>query len=167
MHEVAEGATESMTRIRSITTTNEVLIATACALLTTGAAAANLPPRETTTSPVSISVTAQTDCVVNPEAGNWVKFQSLAKQWRQERGVSSSITEEAMLLPYQNIIGMGPDAVPLIIGELKSESDDPDQWFWALMAITGANPVRPEDQGDFVAMAKTWLGWAKDKGYAW
>jgi hypothetical protein len=71
-----------------------------------------------------------------------------------------------MLLAYQNIIGMGEDAVPLIIGELKSEGDDPDQWFWALMAITGANPVSPEDQGDFVAMAKAWLGWAKDQGYA-
>jgi hypothetical protein len=32
----------------------------------------------------------------------------------------------AMLPPYQQIIGMGPPAVPLILEELRRE---PDQWF--------------------------------------
>jgi|SRR5271157_588710 len=155
-----------MIRTRSITSTNDVLMPTACALLATGTAAAANQEQQETTSPVGISVTAPMDYVVSPCAKNWVKFQSLANQWRQKRGVSSSITDAAMLPPYQGIIGMGEDVVPLIIGELRSEGDDPDQWFWALMAITGANPVSQEDQGDFVKMSKAWLQWAEDQDYA-
>jgi hypothetical protein len=94
------------------------------------------------------------------------KFQALVKEWRRERGAMSSITEMAMLPPYQRIIGMGEAAIPLIIAQLKSESDEPDQWFWALMAITQANPVNREDQGNFLNMAQSWLKWAEDAGYA-
>lgn len=71
-----------------------------------------------------------------------------------------------MLPAYQRIIGMGPDAVPLILAQLEAEGDDPDQWFWALRAITAANPVKPEDQGNTVKMAEAWLRWAKHEGYA-
>jgi len=70
-----------------------------------------------------------------------------------------------MLPSYQSIIGMGEEALPLILAQLKSERDEPDQWFWALRAITGANPVRPEDQGNFAKMAQAWLQWANE-GYA-
>ena len=104
--------------------------------------------------------------MVNPEAKNWIKFRNLANQWRRERGVSSSVSAVAMLSPYQAIVGMGEDAIPLIIGELKAEGDDPDQWFWALMAITGADPVNSEDQGDYAKMARAWIGWAEAQGYA-
>ena len=38
-----------------------------------------------------------------------------------------------LLRPYQRIIGMGLPVVPLILEELERE---PDQWFWALEAIT-------------------------------
>jgi len=65
----------------------------------------------------------------------------------------------SMLEPYQKIIAMGKPAVPLILAQLRTEGDDPDQWFWALRVITGENPVRPEHQGDFLAMANAWLAW--------
>ena len=93
------------------------------------------------------------------------KFQDLVRQWRNQRGVTSSITEMAMLPPYQKIIGMGQDAIPLIIAQLKTEGDEPDHWFWALAAIAGANPVKSEDQGNTVKMAEAWLKWAEDQGY--
>jgi hypothetical protein len=94
------------------------------------------------------------------------KFKKLAQQWRNERGSMSSITEMSMLSPYQKIIGMGNEAVPLILNELRSEGDDPDQWFWALTAITETNPVKPEDQGNFKKMAEAWFAWAEAEGYA-
>ena len=78
----------------------------------------------------------------------------------------SSITEMAMLPPYQSIIGMGEEAIPLILAQLKSEGDEPDQWFWALAAITGANPISAEDKGNFAKMAQAWFNWAEDAGYA-
>ncbi len=105
------------------------------------------------------------DSVMDPATKRRLRFQRLVEEWRRERGAMSSITEMAMLHPYQSIIGMGEEAIPLILAQLRSEGDEPDQWFWALRAITDANPVRPEDQGDLAKMAQAWLKWA-DETYA-
>jgi len=98
---------------------------------------------------------------------DWLKFQSLVSEWREQRSVTSSITAAANCCAYQSIIGMGPDVIPLILAQLESEGDEPDQWFWALKAITCHDPVRPDDRGDFAAMAHAWLQWGRDEGYAW
>jgi len=90
-------------------------------------------------------------------------FQCLVAEWRTQRGAMSSITEAALCSAYQRIIGLGPAAVPFIIAELESDGDEPDQWFWALKAITGEDPVREDDRGDFAAMSKSWLEWARDR----
>ena len=71
-----------------------------------------------------------------------------------------------MTLAYQSIIGMGAPVVPLLILQLRSEGDEPDQWFWALQAITGENPVTDSERGDFQKMAKAWIDWY-DKQNAW
>jgi hypothetical protein len=68
----------------------------------------------------------------------------------------------AMLKPYQQIIGMGDRALPLILSELQRE---PDHWFWALEAITQENPVPPEAAGRVRQMADAWLMWGKQHGY--
>lgn len=102
-----------------------------------------------------------------PDSSLRDRFQRLVKEWKVQRGFSSSITEGALCPAYQKIIGMGQPAVPLILGQLEAEGDDPDQWFWALNAITGRQPVREEEQGDFVKMAHIWLGWGRHKGYVW
>lgn len=94
-------------------------------------------------------------------------FGELVAQWRKERGVTSSITKMAMTPAYQRIIAMGARAVPLILKRLEAEGDEPDMWFWALQAITGADPVDPDERGDMSAMAKRWLHWARANGYGW
>ncbi len=68
----------------------------------------------------------------------------------------------AMLKPYQRIVGMGLSAVPLILEELRR---DPDQWFWALEAITEENPVPPEAAGKVREMARAWVDWRKRHGF--
>jgi len=73
----------------------------------------------------------------------------------------SNTAQMAMLRPYQKIIGMGWDAVPLILEELQRE---PDQWFWALEAITDENPVPPEVAGKVRPMAEAWITWGKERG---
>jgi hypothetical protein len=103
--------------------------------------------------------------VMDAATERWLRFQGFAKQWREERGVRSSITEAAMLPSYQKIVGMGEIAVPLILQQLRSEGNEPDQWFWALRAITAANPIPPSAQGNFRAMAAAWLKWGDDQGY--
>jgi len=92
------------------------------------------------------------------------RFAALADTWRRETAVISSSTELAMHPAYQQIIGMGPDAVPLILRELEQR---PAHWFWALKAITGEDPVPAEDRGRVSRMARAWLDWAKRQGYAW
>jgi hypothetical protein len=68
----------------------------------------------------------------------------------------------AMHPAYQRIIGMGPRVVPLILRELRRK---PDHWFWALTAITGQDPIRPEDAGDILRMTQAWLDFGERQGY--
>lgn len=92
------------------------------------------------------------------------QFQALARFWRQERGPASSTTQLAMCPSYQQIIGLGPAVVPLLLRELER---DPDHWFWALKAITGADPVPIESRGKLHEMARRWLDWGRQQGYHW
>ena len=55
---------------------------------------------------------------------------------------------------YQQILGMGWHAVPLILAELERE---PARWFWALRAISGEDPNPEEHQGRVTDMARDWL----------
>jgi len=67
-----------------------------------------------------------------------LRFQELTSQWKTQSRYLSNTAQMAMLWPYQQIIGLGAIAVPLILAELRRETD---HWFWALEAITGENPV--------------------------
>ena len=90
-----------------------------------------------------------------------VRFQRLADEWKKRSRHLSNTTQMAMLPPYQRIIGMGWDAVPFILAELQRE---PDQWFWALEAITEEDPVPPEAAGKVRLMAQAWVDWGRHRG---
>jgi len=90
------------------------------------------------------------------------KFRTLVAQWKEGRGPESLTFRMAMHPAYQQIIGMGPSAVPLILDELRKE---PDHWFWALRAITGASPVKKEHRGKIEHMAADWIEWGRQNGY--
>jgi hypothetical protein len=59
---------------------------------------------------------------------------------------------------------MGTAVVPHLLRELERR---PDHWFWALTAITGADPVKPEDRGKLRKMTDAWLRWGKEQGLTW
>ncbi len=90
------------------------------------------------------------------------RFQELKHQWQKETMLLSSINEIAMHPAYQRIIGLGPQAVHLILKELV---DRPDHWFWALKVITGADPVEPTQRGRIKEMAQAWIQWGKENGF--
>lgn len=90
-----------------------------------------------------------------------IKFNRLAQEWRRNTAFSSSVDEIVLDSNYQQIIGMGTPALPLILNELKGA---PEHWFWALAAITGANPAEYEPDGDIQAAADAWVGWGKNRG---
>jgi len=100
--------------------------------------------------------------VCKPKGGSLEeKFKKLLNKWQEESMFLSSLTEMVMLRSYQAIIGMGPDVVPIILKELKH---DPDYLFWALEAITGDNPVLPEDEGNLDRMTDAWIKWGQENG---
>ena len=116
---------------------------------------------------VSLPVLPQISLATEPPVEDWLRFLSLTAQWQRERGATSSITEMVLCPAYQAIIGMGAKAIPLILAQLESEGDEPDQWFWALRVLTEANPVSDEDRGNSLRMAQAWLEWAKNEAHAW
>lgn len=90
------------------------------------------------------------------------RFAALVRAWRAETMCMSSLIDIAMHPTYQQIIGMGPPALPLILRELGEQGGE---WFWALRAITGEDPVPPDAQGDLQRMRNAWLEWARLRGH--
>lgn len=89
-------------------------------------------------------------------------FHHLVDEWKAATALTSSGTELLLHPAYQRIIGMGKDAVRLIVAEMRRE---PDHWFWALKAITGEDPVAAGDRGKIDRMTASWLKWAEQRGY--
>lgn len=92
------------------------------------------------------------------------KFIALRDEWKAKRGHHSATLKLVMHSAYQQIIGLGPDVIPLLLRELATT---PDRWYWALRALTGEDPVPAEDRGDSAAMVRSRLEWGKKKGYRW
>jgi len=95
-------------------------------------------------------------------ADPFTRFLKLKHEWEADTAALSSITEIAMHPAYQQIIGMGPIVVSLIIREMVKE---PNHWFWALKSITGEDPVTPEKRGRIREMTEAWLLWWRKKGH--
>ena len=89
-------------------------------------------------------------------------FKQLAEDWRRDRPCGVDVADMMMHPSYQRIIGMGEDAIPLILSELDRQ---PDHWFWALHSITGADPVPEDCQGNVPAMTSAWIEWGRRNGY--
>ena len=107
---------------------------------------------------------ALSDTYETPVTTQWLsrQFHELAETWRQERGPTSSLSKVVSHPAYHRVISLGKDAVPLILKELQRR---PDYWFAALSAITGANPVRPEQRGRLHEMTQAWVQWGIQNGY--
>ena len=91
------------------------------------------------------------------------RFDRLAEKWKKETGHLSKVTKRCAHPAYQEVIGMGAGAIPFILDDLKKSRDD---WFWALSAITGENPIAEADAGNIPRMTETWLQWAKVNGFS-
>jgi hypothetical protein len=93
-------------------------------------------------------------------------FAQLAAQWKRETGHLSSALQKARHPAYLRIMAMGPDAIPLLLNQLRAEGDMPHHWFVALVYVTGGeNPVPDSDHGDVRKMRDAWLRWGVTNGY--
>jgi len=111
-----------------------------------------VPPTSGTTTAESFTGPSQEDA----------SFHSLVEEWARDTGPFSLEYQKAMPPAYQRISGMGEKAIPLILRELQTR---PGHWFWALRAITGESPVRPNEAGRIALMADRWIQWGKARGY--
>ena len=91
------------------------------------------------------------------------RFKRLAAVWKSETRFLSNVTRKATHPAYQAIIGMGELAVPFILQDLADNG--PNDWFWALTAITEENPITEGMAGNMTAMTEAWLQWGVRTGY--
>lgn len=88
------------------------------------------------------------------------QFQDLAREWRRDTAIHSSLFEIIVHPAYQQIIGMGSKALPFIFEELERR---PGHWFWALTSITRTDPVA---EGATMSEARdAWLAWGRRHRY--
>lgn len=99
---------------------------------------------------------------VSRESIPYIRFHRLKEKWEAETAFLSSVSDIVMHPAYQQIIGMGPVAIPLILREMSIKQG---QWFWALKSITNEDPVKPGHRGIVAEMSKAWLKWGKERGY--
>jgi flagellar biosynthesis GTPase FlhF len=90
------------------------------------------------------------------------KFERLVAEWKADTKFVGTVLEMATHPAYQQIIGMGQPAVPLILQRLAAKGE---HWFWALRAITGENPVPKTSRGNIEQMTEAWLSWGRAKGH--
>lgn len=84
------------------------------------------------------------------------KFQRLAAVWLTETAYVSSSSDLVAHPAFQEIVGMGPAVIPLLLRELENRTG---HWHRALRRITRADPVPPADRGNIGKAAEAWLRW--------
>lgn len=111
--------------------------------------------------PVATHVVSQ---VITAKQDPKARFDALARQWRDETGHLSSVTQKALHPSYQKIIGMGQQAVPLILQELQHKPSP--HWFWTLDALVEDTPNQLSQAENLSAqqVREIWLQWGRAKG---
>jgi hypothetical protein len=92
------------------------------------------------------------------------RFRREVEIWKEATAPLSSIAKMVAHPSYLRIIGLarhsiGHELERLLLKELQSE---PDHWFDALVAITGEDPTRPDQ--DFDEAVEAWLQWGRTRG---
>ena len=116
-------------------------------------------PATTLRTLISVSTSASVTGVCQ---GAESKFRRLAETWKSQTGHLSNVSARCTHPAYQQIIGMGDTAILFILRDLKETRED---WFWALTAITGENPIPARDAGNIKKMTEAWLQWGRANGY--
>jgi hypothetical protein len=84
------------------------------------------------------------------------EFAYLAKQWKKDTSIHSSLSKKFMHPAYQRIMAMGKAALPFILKELES---GPGHWFYALRFIAGSDIAKGVD--NLEDARQMWLDWGR------
>lgn len=99
-----------------------------------------------------------------PSASARDEFNRLASEWKSGRRRGADVAQMIEHPAYRSIVGMGEQAIPLMLEELEHELD---HWFPALREVAGTSPIPEESKGNLAKMREAWLQWGRDEGYAW
>jgi hypothetical protein len=84
-------------------------------------------------------------------------FLRLREEWLEDTLLTSSLSEMTQHSAYQQIIGLGPAALPFLLKDLAAT---PNHWFWALRSIAGEDPAESEET--FEGARTAWLRWGSE-----
>ena len=91
------------------------------------------------------------------------EFAELAERWLAETSYVSALPQIVMHPAYQQIIGMGRDALGPILRWMQQGR--PGCWFWALETIARETPVTGAMRGRIREMKQAWIEWGEDHGF--
>lgn len=89
-------------------------------------------------------------------------FQSLVHEWNSATMFKSNPVEIVGHPAFRRIVGMGKDAIPFILRDLKIK---PSFLVYALDEITGESPLSPTGKRKVTEMTKAWIAWGEQKGH--
>lgn len=89
----------------------------------------------------------------------------LLRTWREQTAYLSSSTRITGHPAYQELMALGPAALPFLFRDLEQSGDG--HLSKALTTLTGAHPVPAEDRGNVRKVAEAWLRWARENGCRW
>lgn len=84
-------------------------------------------------------------------------FNALTDEWITATRLSSSLAETCMHPAYQQIIGLGPKVLPLILEDVEAGEL---HWGWALRALTGRDAA--EGVQTLPDARDAWLRWRRN-----
>ncbi len=91
------------------------------------------------------------------------QVRRLLTTWREQTGCLSSSSSCVAHPAYRELIALGAAALPFIFRDLEQTLDG--HLSSALVAITGTQPVPPEEGGQIQIVANRWLAWGRRNGY--
>ena len=103
---------------------------------------------------------ASQSLVPQREVGLQATFNELADNWLAETAMQSNPAIIANHPAYPQIVGLGEQAIPLILAEI-SEARNRPHWFQVLHDITGVTRLPEEAWGSVEAVAAAWLEWER------
>ena len=97
------------------------------------------------------------DTPTRPSPSLRKRFERLAQQWVFDTMFYSSSHDIIMHWAYQQVIGLGPQVLPLIYEKMVAGDL---HWTWALSAIVGDDPAADIDSPR--AATDVWIRWIED-----
>lgn len=91
-------------------------------------------------------------------AGLKETFEALRDKWVADTEFMSNVSQMIQHPAHLAIIGLGPDALPLLLEDLR---DNGNEWFWALRAVVRSDAA--DGLESFEDARQAWIEWGRQR----